>query len=76
MGLIMATTIRIENIGCEERLVTVFPYNGGIYKYGWVPGGSLRKYGESMPFASSVDEKSMIRYFRGLYGRHPLIVKN
>lgn len=71
----MATKIVIEELGCEEKLVKVYPHGGGLFQYGWVPGGAIRRWGESKPFASMASEASLIRYVRELWGRHPVVVE-
>lgn len=63
----MTTEIIIENIGCEELLVTVWIHGGGMEKYCWVPGGELRYFGQTRVLCKAEDKYALMRFMRKRY---------
>lgn len=63
----MTTEIVVENIGCEELLVTVWRHGGGMEKFCWVPGGELRFFGKTEALCKVEDEFALSQYFRNRY---------
>lgn len=51
--------IQVDNIGCEELLITVTSARGGLHRYFWIPGGNYRQWGQTTPSGSAPDRRSL-----------------